>query len=46
MAQLHSRLGDDGRALAEYELALQLGGPDVQRAFIRGRMHDLRAERR
>jgi RNA polymerase sigma-70 factor (ECF subfamily) len=46
MAQLHSRLGDDSRALAEYELALQLGGPDVQRAFIRSRMRGLQAERR
>jgi len=46
MAQLHSQLGEDGRALAEYRLALQLGGPDAQRRFIRSRMRDLDAERR
>jgi RNA polymerase sigma-70 factor (ECF subfamily) len=41
MAQLHNRLGDAGRALAEYELALQLGGSDAQRAFIMSRIRDL-----
>jgi RNA polymerase sigma-70 factor (ECF subfamily) len=46
MAQLHSRLGESGQALAEYQLALQLGGPDAQRAFIRSRMNALDAERR
>jgi RNA polymerase sigma-70 factor (ECF subfamily) len=46
MAQLHSRLGDTIRALGEYRLALQLGGPDAQRAFIRSRMRDLGAEQR
>jgi RNA polymerase sigma-70 factor, ECF subfamily len=46
MAQLHSRLGDAIQALGEYRLALQLGGPDAQRAFIRSQMRDLGAEQR
>jgi predicted RNA polymerase sigma factor len=45
MAQLHGRLGESTQALAEYRLALQLGGPDAQREFIRSRMRDLTAER-
>jgi RNA polymerase sigma-70 factor, ECF subfamily len=44
MAQLHSRLGETGQALAEYEFALQLGGSDAQRAFIQSRMRDLSTE--
>ena len=46
MAQLHGRLGDTRRALAEYQLALQLGGPDAQREFIRSRIRDLGTDRR
>lgn len=45
IGQLHSQLGETGRALAEFQLALQLGGPDAQRAFIRSRIRDLSAER-
>lgn len=46
MAQLHARLGDTGRAIAEYQLALQFGGPDAQRAFIRSQLRDLSPGRR
>ena len=40
-AQLHGQLGDTDRALAGYQLALQLGGSDAQREFIRSRLRDL-----
>jgi RNA polymerase sigma-70 factor (ECF subfamily) len=41
MAQLHGQLGNTGQALAGYQLALQLGGSDAQREFIRSRLRNL-----
>jgi RNA polymerase sigma-70 factor (ECF subfamily) len=41
IAELHRRSGDAGPALAAYRAALELGVPDAQRAFIRGRIDEL-----
>ena len=41
MAELHRRRGDAHEALSAYRAALELGVPDAQQTFIRGRMRGL-----